>query len=297
MQQGSMSPAAAVEGEDGERSGTGSWARLAEDRVRAGSAGSVDWQGLRVSSHFQPLYCTRRARSVGYEALARCVDPRHGALPPARLFEATPPEGRVLLDWTLRALHLRNFAVVDPGDRMLFLNIHPEAAVNDARDGRELAGLIRYYGLVPRRVCVEILEAGCADERLLREAVARYRELGVSVALDDFGTARANLDRVVALRPDIVKIDLALFPDAVVGEARSRRMLAAAVAMLHEAHARVAIGGVETLAHARAAIGAKADYVQGVHFCAPQAALPDDAHGQQRLETLCARGTPRLAAI
>ena len=85
-----------------------------------------------------------------------------------------------------RALHLRNFAMVDPGDRMLFVNVDPEVVIRDARRAREFAELIRYYGLSPRRVCVEILETACADEGLLREAVAAYRDIGVYIASQDF---------------------------------------------------------------------------------------------------------------
>jgi EAL domain-containing protein (putative c-di-GMP-specific phosphodiesterase class I) len=203
-------------------------------------------------------------------------------LRPDQLFEATPPERRVLLDWTLRALHLRNFARVDPGDRMLFLNVHPDAAVNDAKGGRELGELIRYYGLVPKRVCVEVLEAGCSDEGLLREAVSSYRAIGVTIAMDDFGAARSNFDRIVRLRPDIVKVDRSLLSDAVIGEARSRRMLAALIELVHEANARVAIEGIENAAEAKVALEAKADFLQGFHFCAPRAGLPDESAGADR---------------
>jgi EAL domain-containing protein (putative c-di-GMP-specific phosphodiesterase class I) len=272
-----------------------SWARLAEEIVRAGKEEGVEWEGMRLATHFQPIYCVRRERCHGFEGLARATDAARVPLAPADLFEATPPQRRVLLDWTLRALHLRNFARVDPGDRILFLNVHPEAAVNDARGGHELGELIRYYGLVPKRVCVEILEAGCADERLLHEAVAAYRALGVTIAMDDFGAGSSNFERIVRLRPDIVKIDRSLLADAVLGEARARRVLAAMVELVHEANARVAIEGIETAVEARVALEAKADFLQGFYFGAPRAAL-DEHEGQSRLGDLMrARGHPRLA--
>jgi EAL domain-containing protein (putative c-di-GMP-specific phosphodiesterase class I) len=273
-----------------------SWAHLAEVLVRAGSEDGIEWEGLRLATHFQPIYCVRRAKCHGFEALARATDGAGAPLRPDQLFSATRPSRRVLLDWTLRALHLRNFARVDPGERILFLNVHPEAAVDDAKGGRELDELIRYYGLVPKRVCVEILEAGCADEGLLREAVSAYRALGVTIAMDDFGAARSNFDRIVRLRPDIVKIDRSLLSDAVIGEDRARRVLAALIELLHEANARVAIEGIENAVEARVALEAKADFLQGFHFGAPRAVLPDEAGGQARLaELLDGRGARRIA--
>lgn len=279
-----------------ENSAGRSWAHLAEGLVRSGTEGGVQWEGLRLATHFQPLYCVRRGRCHGFEALVRPTDAGGVPLPPGELLAATPEPRRMLLDWTLRALHLRNFARVDPGDGILFLNVHPEAAAKDAKRGRELGELIRYYGLVPKRVCVEILESGCADEGLLREAVSAYRALGVSLAMDDFGVAHSNFDRVVRLRPDIVKIDRSLLCDAVIGEARARRVLAALVELVHEANARVAIEGIENALEARVALEAGADFVQGFHFGMPGAALPDTAAGKKRLdELLGAAGGRRLA--
>lgn len=287
-----MQPAVQEEEDNAGRS----WAHLAEGLVRSGTEGGVDWEGLRLATHFQPLYCVRRGRCHGFEALVRPTDAGGAPLPPGELLAATPEPRRMLLDWTLRALHLRNFARVDPGDGILFVNVHPEAAAKDAKHGRELGDLIRYYGLVPKRVCVEILESGCADEGLLREAVSAYRALGVTLAMDDFGVAHSNFDRVVRLRPDIVKIDRSLLCDAVIGETRARRVLAALVELVHEANARVAIEGIENALEARVAVEAGADFVQGFHFGMPGPALPDTAAGKKRLdELLGAAGGRRLA--
>jgi EAL domain-containing protein (putative c-di-GMP-specific phosphodiesterase class I) len=282
--------------EDEKQTAGGSWAHQAEARVRTSGEEGVEWDGKRLATHFQPLYGVRRPKCHGYEALVRATDSDGNALRPEELINATPPARRLLLDWTLRALHMRSFARVDPGDRILFLNVHPETAVNDAESGRELGGLIRYYGLVPKRVCVEILETGCADEGLLREAAAIYRSLGVTIAMDDFGAGRSNFDRVVLLRPDIVKIDRSLLADAVIGRARARRVLGAMIELLHEANARVAIEGIENVTEAQVALDAKADFLQGFHFGAPQVGLADESGGLSRLDDLIAgRGGRRLA--
>jgi EAL domain-containing protein (putative c-di-GMP-specific phosphodiesterase class I) len=297
MLDASNSPAQPAYGEHEGRLSPRSVAQLAEELVRAGSRGAVDWEGARLATHFQPLYDVRRARCLGYEALMRATDSRGNSIRPDAFIAATEVGSRVLLDWTCRAMHLRNYAIVDPGDRTLFLNVHPEAAVKDAKCAREFADLIRYYGLVPKRVCVEILESGCTDEGLLREAVAAYRALGVSIAMDDFGIARSNFDRIVRLRPDVVKIDRSLLAEAVLGESRAKRMLAAMVELLHEANARVAIEGIETALEARVALDANADYLQGFHFCTPQAGLPDEQVGAARLAELVSKGAGKRRAV
>ena len=281
-------------GADGELAAR-SLAHAAEHLVRASGGASLDWQGASLATHFQPIYCVRRKSCLGFEALVRAWDEHGATVLPEDLFARTAEGERSLLDWACRALHLRNYATVDPGDRTLFINIHPEAAVRDARRTRQFAELVRYYGLSPKRVCVEILEAPCSSEKLLREAVEGYRDLGVSIAMDDFGVGCSNFDRVVGLRPDIVKIDRSILADAA-GKDKARRMLPVMIELLHEFHARVAVEGIETPAAALLAIEAKADYLQGFFFATPQSRLSDEVGGTALLDHLLHCAGPRLAA-
>ena len=157
--------------------------------------------------------------------------------------------------------------------------------MRDARRGREFAELIRYYGLIPKRVCVEILEDSCSDEGLLRDAVESYRDMGATIAMDDFGVGRSNFDRVVALRPDVVKIDRSVLATAM-GSERASRVLPRMIELLHESHARVAVEGIETRREALFAIEAKADYLQGFYFASPKARLNDEVAGTAILDLL-----------
>ena len=288
-------PASAGGGADGELA-MRSLAREAEERVRASGGASLQWQGASLTTHFQPIYCVRREACLGFEALVRAQDESGATLSPDDFFSSAADRDRSLLDWTCRAMHLRNYATVDPGDRTLFINVHPEAAVRDARRGREFAELIRYYGLSPKRVCIEILESPCSDEGLLRDAVEGYRDLGASIAMDDFGVGCSNFDRVVALRPDVVKIDRSILAGAV-GNDKARRVLPAMIELLHEFHCKVAVEGIESRAAAQVAIAARADYLQGYFFASPQSRLNDEFEGTALLDNLLHAGTgPRLAA-
>ena len=272
--------------ERAKEAGGGTLARHAEDVVRQGRDGTASWEGQRLSTHFQPIFSVRRGACHGYEALLRAEDERLGsAVSPQDLFGQLSPGSRVRLDWICRALHLRNFATVDRGERMLFLNILPDAALSDAVCATEFADLIRYYGLAPRRVCVEILEASCADEGMLREAVAAYRDMGLTIAMDDFGIGRSNFDRIVSIRPDIVKIDRSVLVDAV-GDDKAREALPGMVKLLHDAGARVAAEGIESAAEALVAVSSGADFLQGFYFARPRPNLLDETFSERILHEL-----------
>lgn len=276
-----------------------SLSRIAEGLVRAGSGEAIRWRNLVLRSHLQPIFAVREAGCVGFEALVRAQDDHGDVVRPEKVFQQAYADGDgVLLDWICRALHLRKFATVDVGDRKLFLNIHPESAMRDARSVREFASVVRYYGLDPRRLCVEILEAPCADEAQLREAVLAYRGLGATIAMDDFGLGRSNFDRIVSLRPEVVKVDRSILTRAVGDEGKARRMLPSIIELLHEAGAQVAIEGIEGAAEALVAIESGADLLQGFHFAAPSANLPDEHLTDGIMaELLRMRGAPRLAVV
>ena len=272
-------------------------AYAAEERVRAGDGSSVSWEGARLTSHFQPIYGVRRATCLGFEALARAANSSGGELDIEEFFARVDEGNRSLLDWTCRALHLRNFATVDPGDRTLFINVHPEAAVKDARNGHNLGEIIGYYGLVPQRVCIEILEAPCSDESMLREAVEAYRDLGASIAMDDFGLDHSDFDRLARLRPDIVKIDLAAHRRKS-GSAQALEMLPGMIDLVHEAGAKVAVEGIESRTEALLAVGAHADYLQGFFLAQPHAKLAPEIQGTTILNALLSPAArPHLAVV
>jgi EAL domain-containing protein (putative c-di-GMP-specific phosphodiesterase class I) len=295
MREGRVSAAPFAGGADAGAAGR-SLAHAAEELVRAGAGSSLEWAGATLTTHFQPIYCVRRESCLGFEALARAVDGTGAAIRSEDFFSRTPESERLLLDWACRALHLRNYATVDPGDRTLFINIHPEAAVRDVRRGRDFAELIRYYGLAPKRVCVEILEAPCSDEALLREAVDNYRDVGACIAMDDFGVGRSNFDRLVRLRPDVVKIDKSILAGAV-GDEKACRLLPAMIELLHEFQVRVAVEGIGSRAAAIAAIEAHADYLQGYYFASPRSKITGEIGGTVILDHLLnSSGGPRLAA-
>ena len=255
---------------------------------------SIAFNGFILTSAFQPIYGVGDGRAVGYECLIRSADQDGVILRPSRLFDHLDEAEIVSLDRTCRTLHLRSFASIDPGERILYLNIHPVALIAEARNAKLVRSRIGYFGLTPERVCIEILEGSCSDEGELVDAVAAFREMGISIAMDDFGVARSNFDRVAALRPDYVKIDRTLLSDAV-GDEKARRMLPSVIDILHETGARVVVEGVEDASAALVAIEAGADFLQGFYFATPATGLHDDALTERILRELVRMRGSRLA--
>ena len=263
----------------------GSFGDVAREVVRAEGGGHFRHGGMTLSTHFQPVFSARTGDAHGHEALLRAEFTGEGlALRARAVFHSLDHPARTRLDWICRALHLRNFAVVDPGNRKLFLNVHPQALVDDADDGRGFAELVRFYGLTPERVVLEVLETGSGNEPRLGESTAAHRALGFTIAMDHFGQGHSNFDRIAMLRPKIVKADRETLRQAL-GETQGRRMLPSLIDMLKDTGAEVAIKGVDSAADAINAIEAGADHLQGFHLGAPSRTPRDETLARDLIES------------
>lgn len=172
-----------------------SWRRSLE-RVLADPDGGL-------SLVYQPVVDLARGTVVGYEALARFAGPP--AAPPDRWFAAAAGEGLAAqLEAAVleRALPTR---LELPPECFLSVNISPNLVLD-----RAVQDVLAGAGDLPG-VVLELTEHDRIDDYArLRRAVDRFRSCGVDVAMDDAGAGYAGLASLLALRPDLVKLDRAL---------------------------------------------------------------------------------------
>jgi len=260
-----------------------SFGDVAREVVRAEGGGRFSWNGFSLSSLFQPLYSVGNGTAVGDEAFVRLQAANGQAAHTRDAFSSLDREDLVHLDWTCRALHLRNYAVFDSGDRRLFLNVHPVALAADPDGGRDFTELVRFYGLTPERIVLELLETESPVDQLAA-AVATHRRHGFVIAMDHFGQGRSNFDRLAALRPRLVKIERAVLRQTL-GETESKRLLPGLIDMLRAAGAEAAVKGVQNARDALAAIEAGAAYLQGFHLGTPTRSPADESLPRELIDS------------
>ncbi len=237
-------------------------------------------RGPGVRSVFQPIVDLDGGHVVAYEALVR--GPAGPLERPDRLFAAARAEGLLAeLDEACRAAAFRGAlgsGLLAP--LTLFVNVEPE--VLDSAPLQELLALAeRAPGQL--RVVVEITERAIAARpaELLR-TVARVRELGWGVALDDVGADAMSLAFMPLLEPDVVKLDLRLVqqrPGADVAE-----IMHAVNAYAQSSGATVLAEGIEDERHLRTARALGAHLGQGWLFGRPgPAPVPGLRPGTLRL--------------
>ncbi|UXJ51071.1 EAL domain-containing protein [Pseudomonas citronellolis] len=236
---------------------------------------------------FQPFIDTATGLIAGVEALGRMrqADGQLLSVGPLFVDPKVPPATLRRLDRQIRDDALARLPEA-PADWFLSLNISPRW-ISRLRPNQPLPSLkqLQQHGVDPHRVVFEITELGGGNQRL-PEVVARYREAGARIAIDDFGAGYSQLDRVLALQPDILKLDMRLFQQAARG-GPSGEVVKALAQMAEKTGCWIIAEGVETEAELDFALECGARFVQGYLFARPALDFPAsdaylDAFGQWR---------------
>jgi len=198
----------------------------------------------QIEVQFQPLIDPRSERVVGAEALARSTI----AASAGELFARAAAAGlEERLSRLIQQKALRSAAVWEGPLKglKLSLNLLPQEI---ARPGYEqwLLDEIDAVGIEPSRVTVEITEnALLVGQGDVAARLARLRDAGISIAVDDFGTGYASLAYLTSLPLDMIKIDRGLI-SGLVGGSRDRIVVKAMIKLAHELDLKVVVEGVES---------------------------------------------------
>jgi len=160
-----------------------------------------------VQPRFQPIIDLTRGQITGCEALTR-PDASSGFSNPAELFAAAERLGMLWqLEQVTRAASL-HAAPNLPVEVQLFINTTPQVFADGRFADTMLENVRRTPGLSPSRIVLEVTEHSTQQHiEGLEEQVRLVRAYGFQVALDDVGAGTSGLNRIMALRPDWLKLD------------------------------------------------------------------------------------------
>lgn len=221
--------------------------------------------------HYQPIISLTRRRISGCEALVRWRHPSHGLISPGQFMPIAEESGLVvsLGEWVLRQ------ACVDakgwPRDVRLAVNF---SAVQFARSN--VADTVRRV-LKETKFPASRLEMEITESVLMRDSDAvlstidELRDLGMTVALDDFGAGYSSLAYLSRFRPNKVKIDQCFVRDMAKNGA-ALAIIKAVKAIVQELEIEMLVEGVETMQQFEILLANGADEAQGFLFSKPRPA-------------------------
>jgi EAL domain-containing protein (putative c-di-GMP-specific phosphodiesterase class I) len=201
--------------------------------------------------YYQPVVNLATAEIVGFEALVRWAHPTRGLVAPEEFIGLAERTSFIIdIDEHVRNEACRQAAVwnrefVTAPTRFMSINLSGrELRLTDlaARIERTLADT----GVDPSTLMVEVTETflvGDAQESAGR--LLQLKELGLRIALDDFGTAYSSLKYLRRFPIDVIKLDKS-FTDELPNGARGMKLLEAVGRLATQMDAIAEAEGIET---------------------------------------------------
>jgi EAL domain-containing protein (putative c-di-GMP-specific phosphodiesterase class I) len=209
-------------------------------------------------------------RSAGVEALVRWNHRIRGAVSPLEFIGVAEECGLIgalsefVLDTACRQFVQWEKELGATAPRRLAVNMsrgqlaHP-GFVASVRD------ILKANGMAPGQLQLEVNESLAAQDEAVQARLHALKDLGVMLALDNFGTGHSSLASLHRLPVDLVKIDRSMVGEAV-DNAHTRLLIDATIRVAADLNMRTAAEGIETEAQLAVVRQLGCDSGQGYFF-------------------------------
>jgi diguanylate cyclase (GGDEF)-like protein len=201
--------------------------------------------------YYQPIFELATERLVGTEALIRWEHPVRGLLLPGE-FIPIAEEGRLMAPlgrWVLaeacrQATRWRS--EYSFGAELTMTVNFSSAQFSDPALVDDVARILNDTGIDPERLVIELTEtAFLRDAELVAERMRELKDLGVRLAVDDFGTGNASLRHLGSFPVDVLKVDRS-FVARIGFDARQTAIAGSIIGLGGELGLTVVAEGIET---------------------------------------------------
>ncbi|KQV29796.1 diguanylate cyclase [Rhizobium sp. Root73] len=243
-----------------------------DDAARDRSALAMDMRQGIERNEFE-LYYQYQNNSltrdvIGFEVLLRWHHPVRGMVPPAEFIPIADRNGFIheLGDWVLRTACQQAACWTNP--LKIAVNVAPGQLTNVNLAAR-VQEILLETGLEPCRLELEITESGIiADQQNALRIIRQLKQLGVKIAMDDYGTGYSSLTTLQNFPFDKIKIDRA-FIDGVTTSRQSAAIVRSTIILADSLGIPVLAEGVECEEHMDFLLNEGCPQVQGYLFGRP----------------------------
>jgi diguanylate cyclase len=230
-----------------------------ERRLRlAVAAGHID-------VHYQPVLRLRDEAVVGFEALARWVDPVLGRVGPDEFILAAERSGLI----SALGEHVMRRALGDlvelsravPGARIA-VNVSP-VQLRSSSFAADVVAVLAEHDVEPGLLVVEVTESALLGEDAVELGqLHELRRHGILVAIDDFGSGYSSLAYLSRLPASTLKLDQGLVAN-LSGDQRALAVMRSIIELGHALPLELVVEGIETTQGRDVVRGLGAHYGQG----------------------------------
>ena len=248
---------------------TAAWTELDESRRMSRELHTAAGDGS-LALQYQPQVSLDDESVLGFEALLRW-NASTGPVGPERFIALAERGGAMskLTHWVVgEVCHRAQQWLPLWGDAKIGLNISPIDLKDDALV-KHVETTLADHDLQPGSIVIEVTEsqALCRDSQTVA-CLGKLVDLGVGLAIDDFGAGATSLSYIADLPFTTLKLDRSLTRQ--LEDDKGATVVSKIIEMARELDMQTTIEGIETERQARVARSLGADVAQGYFFSKPQ---------------------------
>ncbi len=221
--------------------------------------------------YYQPKISLRTSEVTGFEALVRWQHPEQGLLTPERFVPFAEHTG-LIKPLTRYVMREAVRACAKWQELGLDLGVAVNLSARDLLDLHlpdEVRLLLSETRIDPGMLELEITENTIlSDPARTRTILSRLKELGVTLAIDDFGSGYSSLGYLKRLPLDVLKIDKS-FVMTMLADDDSAAIVRSTIDLAHNLGLEVVAEGVATESIGGALAALRCDAAQGFYFAGP----------------------------
>lgn len=222
--------------------------------------------------YYQPKIDLQKGGIIGAEALIRWFHPALGMISPIAFIPIAEETGliREIGEWVLRRVCLDQRERARSGAAVVPVAVNLSAVqFRDANLDRTLRGLLEEFDLPPRLLELELTESALVEDiDQTVETLSRLKGLGLSIAIDDFGSGYSSFGYLTRFPIDSLKIDRA-FVCNIPSSGDDMTVTKAIIGMAKALDLMLVAEGVETVEQARFLKDQGCDMAQGYLYSRP----------------------------
>ena len=225
--------------------------------------------------YYQPQVSLISGKIIGLEALIRWNNREHGMVNPGDFIYIAEKTGLILPigEWVLKSACSQNKKWQDDG--ILNVPIAVNLSVNQFQNTEiieEIVVILKETGLDPNDLELEITENIIMKEtEYIIESLKQLKQLGVKIAIDDFGTEYSSLNYIKQLPVDKIKIDISFVKGININH-KDEAIIKVIIALAKNLELKVIAEGVETKEQLEFLRDQMCDEIQGYYYYKPMSA-------------------------
>lgn len=232
----------------------------------------------RIMLYFQPIYDMRKEVFASAEVLVRIKSKAGQVISPDKFIPVAEANDSIIeLGEMIFKKACKYLASVDAhklGIKYLEINVSAIQSTTDDFADRFIR-IMEETGIKPEQINLEITEsAALRSKSMLLANMEKLIEYGVSFSLDDFGTGFSNLNYILELPVEIVKLDHQMTHAYFSGE-KGKLIMESVIHMIQSVGMKIVAEGVDTAEQVELLAPEHINYIQGFHFTKP---LPESEY-------------------